>query len=146
MLGSPRPCRQISGYCYVRVSMGEPWLHLVQRGRVVLDAVIAFNRDLAGFHVQDHVAEPSTAVLISVGDKGLKVFLQVREVRVLDFALFVSVILSGVALDVFTYAFIACTVEVDGYKRDSRVRQSAEFGEDSCFCRGLLGGKRSLCI
>ena len=87
--------------------MGAPWLNLVARGCVVFEAIVAFNRDLAGFHVQDHVAEASTAVLISVGDKRLKVFLQVREVGVLDFAFFVSVILSGVALDVFVHAFIA---------------------------------------
>src|SRR5208282_155906 len=102
--------------------MGGPWLDLVVRGCVVFEAIAAFDRDLAGSHVQDHVAEASTAVLISVGDKRLKMFLQVREVGVRNFAFFVTVILSGVALDVFTYAFIACTVEVHGYKRDSRFR------------------------
>ena len=66
--------------------MGGPWLDLVVRGCVVFEAIAAFDRDLAGFHVQDHVAEAYTTVLISVGDKRLKVFLHVREVAVLEFA------------------------------------------------------------
>jgi len=57
--------------------MGGPWLNLVGRGCVVFEAIVPLNRDLAGFHIQDHVAEAATAVLISVGDKRLKVFLQV---------------------------------------------------------------------
>src|SRR5579864_4836753 len=100
--------------------MGGPWLNLVVRGCVVFEAIVALNRDLAGFHVQDHVAEASTAVLISVGDKRLKMFLKVREVGVRNFGFFVSVVLSGIALDVFVHAFIARAVEVHRYKRDSR--------------------------
>jgi hypothetical protein len=84
--------------------MGGPWLDLVVRGCVVFEAIAAFNGDLAGCHVQDHVAEAPTTVLISVGDERLKMFLQVREVGFLSFAFFVSVSLSGVALDVFAHA------------------------------------------
>jgi hypothetical protein len=54
-----------------------------------------------------HVVEAFTAVLISIGNKRLKMLLKVREVGVRNFAFFISVILSGVALDVFVYAIIA---------------------------------------
>jgi len=61
--------------------MGEPWLNRVARGGVVFEAVVAFDRDLAGFHVQDHLAEASTIILVAVGNQSLKLFLQVRRSR-----------------------------------------------------------------
>ena len=99
--------------------MGGPWLDLVVPGCVVFEAIAAFDRDHAGFHVQFHVAEAPTTVLISVGDQSLKMFLQVREFGFLNFDVFVNVVFSGVALDLFACAFIARAVEVDGYKGDS---------------------------
>src|SRR5579863_5812331 len=107
LASSPRVCRRISECCFLGASTGGPWLNLVVRGCVVFEAIISFDPDRAALHVQDHVTEASTTDLISVGNKRLKVFLQVREVAVLDFAFFASVILSGVALDVFVHAFIA---------------------------------------
>ncbi len=86
---------------------GTQQLNLVVRGGVVSEAIVSFDRDLAGFHVQDHVAEASTVVLISVRDKRLEVLLQVREVGFRDFTFFVSVVLGGIALDVFVHPFIA---------------------------------------
>lgn len=53
-------------------------LHLVGRGCVVLEAVIAFNGDLAGFQVQDYVAEAPTIILVAVGNQSLKMFLHMR--------------------------------------------------------------------
>jgi len=87
--------------------VGGPWLDLVARGCVVFKPIVAFEGDFAGFHVQDYVSEDATIILVTIGNKGLKMFLQVRKVGVLDFAFFVNVVFSGVALDIFACAFIA---------------------------------------
>ena len=60
-----------------------------------------------GFHVQDHVAEASTIILVAIRNKNLKMFLQMLGVGFLDFTFFVGVILGGVALDFFIRAFVA---------------------------------------
>ena len=50
--------------------------------------------------------KPPQLSLVAVRYESLKMFLQMREVNVLNFA-FSSVVLGRVALDVFVHAFIA---------------------------------------
>src|ERR1700719_2701767 len=81
--------------------------HAKPEEKVVFEAIVAFNRDRAGFHVQDHVTEAAAITFVTIGNKNLKMFLQMREVGVMNFAFFASVVLGRVALDVFACAFIA---------------------------------------
>ena len=60
--------------------MGEPWLHLIRCGRVVFKPVIPLDGDFAGGHIENYISEPATIVLVTKGDQGFKLFLQMRGV------------------------------------------------------------------
>jgi hypothetical protein len=61
-----RLAAELSGTVFRVFPMGEPWLNLVARGCVVFEAIIAFDRDLAGFHVQEHLAESSAVRIFAL--------------------------------------------------------------------------------
>ena len=57
LASSPQVAPEFLGAAFRLLQRVSQWLHLLRRGGVVLEAVIAFNRDFAAFHVQDYVAE-----------------------------------------------------------------------------------------
>jgi len=109
--------------------MGEPWLHLVRGGRVILEAVIPLDRYLAGGDIEHDIPEPAAIVLVTKRDQRFEVFLQTRGVMADRFVLCVCIPFAVETLHFLGGTIVAAFIKVNRDKGHACFRELVAFGK-----------------
>src|SRR5258708_14157815 len=121
-------------------------LHLVGGGGVMLEAVIALDRQLPGVNVQNDVSKAAAIVLVSEGNKCFEVVLQIGDVVTDSLVLTPRITLAVITLGFFGRSTVAVAIKMNRYEGHTRGGQLVALRQDRGLCRGLSGLKRLLVV